>query len=405
MSGVLVTHPGRQHSFHLAYALQQAGLLNKLVASFYFKPEKSPFSLIKYMPGNCSGVVAELNKRSYDKLNPDKVEQFPFFELLRESAERLGIPFFPIDIYAVNQIHDWYVSTRLEYLKPEIVIGSETACYRTFRKAKELGMTTVLDVPSLHSSFINDLRARYKEFDSTFTDSKTYLKKEKAKLREYDYADYVICISQLAKSTVPDDLYDKKNISVINLGFDSEVFKPKKSYLDNPGLKIVYAGNISVRKGINVLIKSLQRIAKEDIELVLVGNIIDCDIKNVNGAFKLTHIPYCNHSELAEVYSKSDLFVLPTYMDGWGMVLIEAMSCGTPVITTENAGSKEAIKEGENGCIVPVADYKSLAQKISYFYNNPKEIERYGTSAAKTAKSYTWDNYNKNIASFISSIN
>ena len=189
MPGVIVTHPGRQHSFRLAYALQQAGLLNKLITSVYYKPDNFPYSLTRYIPHKWGYVIEELKKRYHDKLNTCNVEQFPFFEFVREATERLNISSSPLDIYTVNQIHDWYVSKRLASLKPDVVIGSETASYRTFRKARELGIRTVLDVRSVDFGYINSLRMNYKEFDLTFSDTDTYIKKESAKYREYKYAD------------------------------------------------------------------------------------------------------------------------------------------------------------------------------------------------------------------------
>jgi len=405
MPDVIVSHPGRQHSFRLAYALQKAGLLNKLITSVYYKPDNFPYSLTRYIPHRWKSIIEELKKRYHDKLYTCNVEQFPFFELLREAAERLNISSFPLDIYTINQIHDWYVSNRLSRLKPDVVIGSETASYRTFQKARELGITTVLDVPSVHFEFINKLRADYKEFNLTFNDTNTYLKKESAKYREYKYADYIICISQFAKSTIGVDLYDKDRIFVVNLGYDNNIFKPKKSYnISKALLKIIYVGNISVRKGIKVLIKALQILNDRKIELILVGNLIDCNITSENTSINFKHIAYCNHNELAKLYQEADLFILPTYMDGWGMVLVEAMSCGTPVITTENAGSKEAITNGEDGFIVPAGDAESLADKILYFYDNRNEIERFGKKARKKAELYTWDSYGGKIKDIVDSI-
>lgn len=73
------------------------------------------------------------------------------------------------------------------------------------------------------------------------------------------------------------------------------------------------------------------------------------------------HVPKL---ELAGDYNESSVFVLPSLADSYGLVTLEAMACGLPVVVTENSGSKEAVRDGVDGFVVPIRDIKALKEKL-----------------------------------------
>ena len=100
---------------------------------------------------------------------------------------------------------------------------------------------------------------------------------------------------------------------------------------------------------------------------------------------------------------QSDVFILPSYLDSWGMVVIEAMACGLPVIITENTGAKTAV-DVKSGFVIPVDDRISIEEKILFFYHNRPEIERRGRKAHEQAQKYTWDRYHKELEDCVKQI-
>ena len=138
---ILVSHPGKQHSHRLVLALEHSGLLNKYATSIWYSRNVYPYKIFKYLPFyNDSFIENELQKRGNKSINDKYIIQFPYFEFLREFFDRL-LKGYKSDygIYYINQLHDYYVSEQLDKHRPDIVIGSETACYRTFKKSKTLG--------------------------------------------------------------------------------------------------------------------------------------------------------------------------------------------------------------------------------------------------------------------------
>ena len=79
------------------------------------------------------------------------------------------------------------------------------------------------------------------------------------------------------------------------------------------------------------------------------------------------HIP---QPELSAWYSRANVTVLPSVEDGFAIVLLQAMACGSPIIATENSGGPDCIEEGKNGFVVPPRDVDALAEKLVWFAEN-----------------------------------
>ncbi|MER3446540.1 MAG: hypothetical protein C4291_06695 [Candidatus Dadabacteria bacterium] len=399
---VLVSHPGRQHTHQLVYALQEGGYLSKFITSIWYKPNRFPYRFINLIPPKLrKSVESELRKRYYEKIDYGFIEQFAVFEMLREGFDRLSKGYKEeLGIYLVNQIHDWYVSRRIEKIAPNMVIGYETSSSMTFKKAKGLGVITILDLAQVHYRLIDDIRQKYQEFDRTF-DSDVSNKVNRLKEEELSHADYIITLSNLVKESLISCGISESKIYLANLGFNPAKFKQKESYRKNGAFKILYVGTIKRAKGIHLLLEAYRQLNLKDTELIFIGGMSDGRdvLSKYEGMYR--YIPYLDHDQLVSYYQDADVFVFPSYLDSWGMVVIEAMACGTPIIVSENTGAKEAVIDGICGFITPVGDVDTLKEKILYFHNNRDEIECFGKNARKRAENYSWENYREGIREII----
>jgi glycosyltransferase involved in cell wall biosynthesis len=102
------------------------------------------------------------------------------------------------------------------------------------------------------------------------------------------------------------------------------------------------------------------------------------------------HVP---KADLPELYRRASVFVLPSLADSYGLVTLEAMACGLPVIVTENCGSKEAVREGVDGFVVPIRDPQALATALRRLYDDPDRRHAMGRVAATRAREFTWERY------------
>ena len=155
-------------------------------------------------------------------------------------------------------------------------------------------------------------------------------------------------------------------VKVINNGIDLSIFKPTQSdFRDHYGLvgkKIVLgvAYGWNYRKGLDVFIELQNRLPK-NYQIVLVGTN-----KNIDGILPTNIISIHrtqSQKELAEIYSTADVFVNPTREEVFGLVNVEAIACGTPVVTFKTGGSPECIDD-TCGSVVPCNDIDAMEMEI-----------------------------------------
>ncbi|MDY6902262.1 MAG: glycosyltransferase family 4 protein, partial [Cyanobacteriota bacterium] len=99
-----------------------------------------------------------------------------------------------------------------------------------------------------------------------------------------------------------------------------------------------------------------------------------------------------DQENIKNLYASADIFVLPSFKETFGIVFLEAMHYGLPIITTNVSAMPELIEEGKNGLLVPPADSQALAKAISKLIENPDLIKQMGESGRnKVANSYYWE--------------
>jgi len=401
---ILVTHPGKQYVHHLLKALEVNNIDYIFYTSFHYNPKLFPFNIISFFPKFIKDKLErELKKRAFSDINTSKIIQFPWFEILRE----IGDKFLSENnkdklLYRRNIIHDKWVAKRLKKINPFIVLGYEESSYHTFKKAKELGITTILDLAQIHYKEIERISNSFPSFKKTFANTSLRKKINFIKENELKNTDYIICLSSFAEKSLLEHGIDKSKIFIANLGADTSKFIPKKEYNNKESFKLIFVGTLFRRKGIDILLKAVKQLNK-NIHLYLVGPMGDSenDLKEYEGEY--TRISFVHHEELNNYLNKSDVFVLPSYLDSWGMVVTEAMACGLPVIVTENTGAKDAVKSN-CGIVIPPGDIDALKDSIMFFYNNREQIEIMGKQSAIEALNFEWTSYHTQINNIINQI-
>ena len=171
-------------------------------------------------------------------------------------------------------------------------------------------------------------------------------------------------LADLAKLSLFKDKYD---IKVINNGINLDIFKPIESNFKKEhniedkylilGLAYSWHGD---RKGLTDFV-SLSKTLPNNYQIVLIGTDDEIDSKLPKDIISI-HRTY-NQEELAKIYTTADVFVSPTKADNFPTVNIEALACGTPVITYDAGGSKESLNEA-CGAYVKINDIENLQKEI-----------------------------------------
>jgi len=198
-----------------------------------------------------------------------------------------------------------------------------------------------------------------------------------------------------------------KKISVIYNGFDKTKFKilPKDKARKMLNLSldkkiIINIGNLLPVKGQSYLIAAMRKIVdkKKDVLCIIIGDgplrkDLENQIKKLNLENYVKLVGFKPHDEIPLWMNAADLFVLPSLSESFGIVQIEAMACGVPVVATRNGGSEEIIISEDYGFLCPPKDPECLAEKILEALEKEWDKEK----IRKYAEQFTWENVAKEI--------
>ncbi len=155
---------------------------------------------------------------------------------------------------------------------------------------------------------------------------------------------------------------------------------------------ILSVGQFIHRKGFDVLLRAMKE-CKNEYGVYIVGGVPTEEFRNLQEKLALEHVHFVGFmgkKELSEYYLASDLFVIPTREDIWGLVVNEAMCYGLPVITTERCGAgQELVINDRNGFLVPVDDVQQLAKRIDDCFDSDK-LELFGRQSLEIIKNYSF---------------
>lgn len=216
----------------------------------------------------------------------------------------------------------------------------------------------------------------YKEYPKSLFDNSKKMYKYKKKWFTYLDSDKMTIVtpSKWLSNYVKKSYLNKYNIKVINNGIDLDSFKPiennfrEKYKIEDKIILLGVAMDWGTRKGLDVFIK-LANDLPDKYKIVLVGTNEQIDKilpSNIISIHK-TH----SKKELVKIYSSSDIFINPTREENFPTVNIEALACGTPVITYNTGGSPEIIDD-KCGIVIEKDDYNSLLKTIISFDNKNK---------------------------------
>jgi UDP-glucose:(heptosyl)LPS alpha-1,3-glucosyltransferase len=193
------------------------------------------------------------------------------------------------------------------------------------------------------------------------------------------------------------------DISVVPNGYNPQEFNPetakreglewrKSLNLRSNAPVVSFVANEIDRKGLPVLLKALASKELLDVHLVAAGRFsIEVATKLADQAGVIDRCHFIgSQPQLAGVYGVSDLFVLPTQYEAWGLVVLEALACGVPVITTDIAGASVAVTNGFSGQLcAPNVNHLDLANFVSSWIRRD-DVEHQRISDSVT--DYRWDN-------------
>lgn len=396
---LIVAHPGTQHSSQAAIALQRAGLLERYVTSFYYRPDGALSTLVGLLPSRlASRVERELLRRRIAGLGDAPIQTAPALELAYVVSARLGLDAAgtPLLRWRNHRI-DGKVAALVRRTRPAGLICYDTCGLQAFRACHDVGSTAILDQTIGHATAGGPLLAeeadRHPEFADTLpaTVPAWLLEQTTAEAR---LADMVLAGSSYVKQTLTSIGVAEERIVVVPYGADVDRFTPAPRVVDGT-FRILFVGAIGQRKGVKYLLEAVKRLDLPNAELVLAGGVLGSGdgLKAYQGHFR--HVPNTPHGEIHRLFQQADVFVYPSLHEGSAVAIYEALAAGLPVITTPNAGS--VVRHGHDGFIAPIRDVDALMEHLLYLYEHPGERAQMGRHARATAERFTWKAYHERL--------
>lgn len=412
-ANVIVVHPERQHSFFTAAALEKQDKLYSYITTVYDKPGSFTNYFKKFIKGQNR---KKADSRRCDEIPDNKVVQFyELFALVSLVLIRIPKCKFIYNKWRsfLNKIFAQRVCKYVIENNVDIVIGFDFCCQELFEmlNREAPNVTKILDVSIANRAF---MKKNY-EKDMMLT-KREELKKEQALLwnekiidgviKEVLLADYYFVPSNIVKESLIFCGADSKKIHMIPYGVDVNKFKFVKNKIGGENIKIVYVGQISYRKGIHHLINVIEKYNNKEIEVYIAGPYTKDStlVKQLKQYKNVTVLGFVTRDKIAELYQSSDVFIFPTLGEGFGLVVLEALSSGLPIICSNQAGGNDAIIDGYNGFVFEAGNDIDMKRKIDWFLDNKEKISKMSENARKSSLKYTWENYYVNINNSIDQV-
>jgi glycosyltransferase involved in cell wall biosynthesis len=216
------------------------------------------------------------------------------------------------------------------------------------------------------------------------------------KLPLFKLVDHFLLVSAFSAKMLP----TLQKFSVIYGGISERFISENKT--PTKDLKVLYVGRLLPHKGINHLIEAID----SSVQLEIIGRVYDktyfSKLKEISTNKSVRFVTNASDDEIMHAYSNSLVTVLPSvYIDVngnqhvapelLGLVLLESMGCGTPVICTDVGGMPEIVEDGVTGFIVPPNDPQTLGNRINYLIKNPEIAFEMGQRGRqKVLREFTW---------------
>lgn len=162
---------------------------------------------------------------------------------------------------------------------------------------------------------------------------------------------------------------------------DTTLFKPPVAKSVSEKIRVLYVGKLTKIKGFRRIVNIIKNYKWHNIEFYIAGGgPYEKEIINMEKEhYPIRYLGYIDNKEdLVYIYHDSDILIMPSLQENFGIVLIEAMACQLPVIATDCAGPREIVEDGVNGILVPQDNEEALRDAILKLANSPELRTEFG---------------------------
>jgi len=403
---ILLSHPtGNANIRNAALATLEHRLLGEFWTSVCWRTDCVAG---RFLP---RAIRMQLERRAFPEVPRALVRTRPFRELGRFVAPRLGFGYFAVrkeaffGIDSVYQYFDREVAERIRYAEGlSAVYTGEDCALETFRAASSRGWKRFYDLPIGYWRAGHMIYQEEAEREPAWKDTLGGIADSEQKLMrkdsELELADTVVVASSFTRRTLEKAPKVPADVRVIPYGAPAvpERFVPREA---GKKLKVLFAGALGQRKGLSYLLQAMRQVA-DKAELTMLGRKTVEGCETLDEAVRIHRwIPSLPHKEVLQEMARHDVLVFPSLFEGFGLVILEAMSRGLPVITTEHTGGPDVIRDGVDGYIVPIRSADAITAKLTLLHEDRGLLMEMKHAAVNAARKISWEGYRRRLGEML----
>ncbi len=357
-------------------------------------PTRAELRAVARIPG-LAGNAARLGRREFAPLRHAPKVQGRVGEWGRMFRRQFGGRWG--DERVSYEANDWLMrAMRRECGRAAVtaVHAYEDCSLLQFQQAARSGRARIYDMPIGYypdwEKTFDRLAAKYERWLlPPNAGSRSYVRPQQ-KRDEMALAELVLAPCTFVERTV--QRHAEREVKIVPYGVDSEFWHPPEGARDDGPMRFLYAGQCSLRKGTPLLIEAWRRAAPKDATLDLVGHWqLPEHCPGGLPAGVAVRAPV-SAEKLRRIYQAADVFVFPSNFEGFGLVILEAMACGLPVIATDTTAAPDILGD-DSGRVIPADDLDALVLALRWAIGNRDRLAAMRSGARRTAQAMTWSRY------------
>lgn len=381
---------GARDSYQAAIALHEAGLLRQCVTDLYAPLDSSFFRMAsRLLP---SGARAKWERRFSPSLPSSLVksnwqyaaqmqlraESWPDYSyLLGERAAQVAKR-YGSGILAYSHVATPAFQSAPHARKVLIQVQPHPSAVRDALLADRL-------VPEWDDRTYNELQWPKHVFDRYMCES--------------HLADLCITASDYTRRTLLASGVPPERTAVVPYGVDLEFFTPGEERPHD--FTVLFAGQLTRQKGLHYLLSAWKKLSLRNAELRVAGaGNVEALARYFGG--NVRQLGQLLWNPMRDEYRYADLVCLPSLSDNFPLVALQALACGTPVLTTTCCGAADVIEEGQNGWTVPAANVDALSAALVWAYAHRDCLVAMRGAARRTAEGFSWSVFRQSLIALLS---
>lgn len=394
----IVVHAGKRDDYQVALALAESNMLLALVTEVYFPLDKKWFTAIT----NFFGMTSKLHKRYKTGLSSKNVvvsKRAMLYEILFLITK--NVKFDRKKGYVLGE-----KARQLSLKNNSPIIAVNTCAKHAFQN--NFIVPKILFQFHPQADFVKEIFVKeiqlnpkatttlHQEYEFSLSNAELEILSSEVKL-----ATHFLCASSLTKKSLTFKGISEDEIKVIPYGVDTIKFNfVERRQTDI--FKVIFIGSLNQRKGITYLLDALAEMNNVELTIVTRGIYDQSLIQNYD--FPIHVVVDVAHDKLQNELHKAHCFVLPSILEGFGQVILEAMATGIPVIATENTAAIDIIENGVDGFVTPIRDIQAIQENLQKLQDDFALVRNIGKSAYEKAKIYTWEKFRTDLVTHIKSL-